>query len=116
MSAFTDSLAVTPRADGPWVLLSPLRWEIGAKGSGMMWVVPAGYSCDMATIPALARAIFDPSDGRFAKAAVLHDHMLESGFDRLTAAAEFHSALRADGVARWRRLVMFLAVALWRYD
>lgn len=82
----------------------------------MLWVVPAGFSSDLASIPAIARGVFDRGDGRYAKAAVLYDHMLEAGFDRLTAAAEFHSALRADGVALWRRLIMFLAVALWRFD
>ncbi|MFN3549607.1 MAG: DUF1353 domain-containing protein [Mesorhizobium sp.] len=116
MSLYTDSIALSPGPGAFWTLSAPLSWEIGFKGSGLVWTVPAGYVTDLASIPVLARMLFDRGDARLAKAAILHDHMLDSGVDRITAAAEFHSALRADGVARWRRLVMFLAVALWRYD
>lgn len=115
MSLYTDSLAVAPGPGARWTLISPLVWEIGFKGSGLRWTVPPGFTTDLASIPLPARLVFDRGDSRYAKAAILHDHMLEAGFDRVTAAGEFHSALRADGVALWRRLVMFLAVALWRY-
>lgn len=115
MSAYTDTLAVSPLPDGRWTLVGDLTWEIGYKGSGLLWIVPKGFSTDLASFPTVTRLIFDRGDSRYAKASILHDHMLEAGVDRLTAAAEFHSALRADGVTGWRRLAMFLAVALWRF-
>jgi hypothetical protein len=115
MSLYTRHLAISPGPGSLWTLTNVLTWEIGFKGSGLVWTVPAGFASDLASIPLLARLVFDRGDSRYAKAAILHDHMLDAGFDRLTAAAEFHSALRADGVKRWRRLVMFLAVALWKY-
>ena len=115
MSLYTRHLAISPGPGSMWTLLAPLAWEIGFKGSGLVWTVPDGFATDLASIPLPARLVFDRGDSRYAKAAILHDHMLDTGVDRLTAAAEFHSALRADGVPRWRRLVMFLAVALWRY-
>lgn len=116
MSLYTDDFSIAPVRDGRWRLMQPLSWEIGFKGSGLVWTVPAQFETDLASIPMLARLVFDRGDARYAKASALHDHMLDGGVDRLTAGAEFHAALRADGVVRWRRLVMFLAVALWRYD
>ncbi|MDZ7823537.1 MAG: DUF1353 domain-containing protein [Ahrensia sp.] len=50
------------------------------------------------------------------KAAALHDHMLIYGASRVESAAVFHEALKADRVARWQRLVMFVAVSLWRFE
>ena len=114
MSAYTDNLSISPRFDGRWTLLRSLRWDVGYKGSGLHWIVPAGFQSDLASIPWFARMVFDRGDSRYAKAAILHDHMVVSGVDQLTAAAEFQSALRADGVAAWRRLIMLLAVALPR--
>lgn len=114
MSAYTDNVSISPRSDGNWMLMRSMRWDVGYKGSDMHWIVPAGFQSDLASIPWVARLVFDRGDSRYAKAAILHDHMIVSGVDRLTAAAEFHSALRADGVAAWHRLVMFLAVAMPR--
>ncbi|MEI4262780.1 DUF1353 domain-containing protein [Roseovarius sp. D0-M9] len=92
-----------------------LKWAVGHPRSGFVFVVPAGRVFDV-SIPRALRWIFDPHDPRFLKAAALHDEMLMTGWARVTAAAEFHEALRADGVGRWARLAMFGAVALWRFQ
>ncbi|WP_263618114.1 DUF1353 domain-containing protein [Pseudooceanicola nanhaiensis] len=61
------------------------------------------------------RWLFDPAAPEYLKAAALHDWLLSEGWDRMTAGAVFHNALAADGVSVWRRLVMWLAVSLYRY-
>lgn len=91
-----------------------IRWQIGRVGSGYLYAVPPGYLFDV-SIPCWARVVFSRHDRRYLKAACLHDHMLDSGWDRVTAAAIFHQALRADGVGRLRRLVMFLAVSVYKF-
>jgi hypothetical protein len=60
--------------------------------------------------------LFDPHERAYLKAAALHDHMLVAGWDRISAASQFHNALKADKVRLWRRLAMFLAVSLYRYE
>lgn len=92
-----------------------LRWAIGAENSGFVFQVPAGRIFDV-SIPWFLRRIFDPHDPRFLKAAALHDEMLLNGWARVSAAAEFHEALRADRVGALTRLAMFAAVAFWRWD
>lgn len=114
MSAYTDHVAVG-HVDGiRYSLDAQLQWEIGRKGSALILSVPAGFVFDV-SIPVWWRWLFDPNDIRYFKAAGLHDWMLKDGWSRVTAAAIFHDALAADGVPLWRRLIMFLAVALWKY-
>lgn len=99
-----------------YVTTAPVRWEIGVKGSGLWVSVPAGFRFDV-SIPWWAGLAFDRHDPRYLRAAALHDfalHRLRWG--RVSAAAPFSEALRADGVSRVRRLAMVLAVTIhnWR--
>lgn len=114
MSAYT-------RHDGPvlvhgivYRLTSPLAWRIGHI-DGPEYLVPVGFEFDV-SVPVGLRWLFNPHRADFHKAAALHDHMLQAGWSRITAAAEFHNALGADGVSTWRRLVMLLAAILWRFE
>ena len=114
MSAYTTTLPVIDIGGGDYITDADLRWDLGREGSGLTYVVRAGFHFDV-SVPWFARWAFNPTDRRFLKAAALHDHMLLDDWSRVESAAVFHEALKADGVSRWRRLAMFLAVALWRY-
>jgi hypothetical protein len=116
MSAYTSAGDwCEPLSGILYVSTKPLSWDVGAKGSGLTVTVPAGVRFDV-SIPHGLRWLFDPHDPHYLKAAALHDQMLAMGWDRLTAGAIFHQALKADGVSRWRRLVMWLAVSLFKYQ
>lgn len=114
MSAYTRHDDVYHLCDARYVLARDLIWELGRKGSGFEYVVPAGFVFDV-SVPPVLRWLFSPHDMRFLKAAALHDHMLENGWNRVEAAGPFERALAADGTPLWRRLLMFLAVALYQY-
>ena len=121
MSAYTQHTGPEPDTFNPealegirFRLTSDLVWRVGLK-TGPAYTVLAGFEFDV-SIPRWLWWLFDPRDPVFLKGAALHDHMLIHGWSRLTAAAEFHNALKADGVRLWRRLAMFLATALWRYE
>lgn len=97
------------------ILLSDLEWRIGHI-TGPLYVVPNGFQFDV-SIPWFFQWLFDPRDLNYAKGAALHDHMIHvSNWSRITAGAEFHNALKSSGVSRWKRLVMFLAVVLWKFS
>ena len=116
MSAYTDNAAPFERLDGiRYRVLAPITWEMGKKGSGWFFTVPAGTMFDV-SIPALLRWVFSPHDPRFLKAAALHDELLIAGIDRVTAAGAFNEALKADGVSAARRLTMTAAVAFYRWQ
>jgi hypothetical protein len=98
-----------------YTVTKPLSWEVGVKGSGLVVKVPVGTTFDV-SIPVGLRWLFDPHNPAYLKAAALHDELLRRGWSRPTAGAEFHEALRADKVAAWRRLVMWLAVSLFKFS
>lgn len=77
--------------------------------------MPAGFEFDV-SVPRWLRWLFDPHRADFHKASALHDHMLTGGWSRITAGAEFHNALKADGVRAIRRLVMLIAVLIWKFE
>ena len=114
MSRYTDnkSPAVLVGAD-LYQLAYPLAWHIGTL-SGPLYEVQEGFLFDV-SIPWWATWLFSRHDPKFLKAAALHDHMLQAGWSRITAGAEFHNALAADRVPVWQRITMWLAVSLWKY-
>lgn len=114
MSSYTDSFGVIHLDGVRYLLTAKLHWDIGAKGSGLTYRIGSGFVFDV-SIPRILQWLFSPHDRRFLKAAALHDHMLEAGWSRAESAAVFHEALKADGVPRWKRMAMFLAVALYKY-
>ena len=117
MSAFTDAekWAVWLGRGIDYVARAELPWEIGAKGSGLWFVVPVGTPFNT-SVPKLLRWIFDPHDPRYLKAAALHDYALSLGWDRVSAAALFNDALRAMGVCGIERLTMTLGVTLYKWE
>jgi len=114
MSLYTNKLPVVELGDGYYLTDMPIIWHIGKKNSGLRYVIQAGFRFDV-TVPKYLQWAFDPNNKKFLKAAALHDHMLENDWSRVESAAVFHEALKADGVSKLKRLVMFIAVALWKY-
>jgi len=93
----------------------PLSWWVGSPITGALYVVPVGAQFDV-SVPRGLRWICNPLDPRYFKAAALHDHFLSIGWDRFTAGAQFHQALKADGVPKLRRALMALAVLFFKYQ
>lgn len=114
MSAYTDHFGPVLVGGIVYRLSRPLVWKIGHV-EGPAYTVPEGFEFDV-SVPRPLRWLFDPHRGDFHKAAALHDHMLQAGWSRVTAAAEFHNALKADGVSAWRRLTMLVAVIIWKFE
>lgn len=144
MSRFTDHLGLVlleysngrPVLRGGrvlWRLSSPLTWEVGELGSGVLIIVPsfdpAGWTdealrtirfagvTDLASIPALARGLLPP-DGPWAKAAVLHDQgYISAGWDGAMSRKEvddlLNEAMKALGVPAFKRALIYRAVRLF---
>lgn len=94
--------------------LEAVIWEVGVKGSGLVVEAPRGTIFDV-SIPWVVRFVLDPHDRRFLKAAAIHDVIRLRNWDRVTAGAIFHEALKADGVGKAKRLVMWLTVSLYHW-
>lgn len=93
----------------------PIKWHVGYLGSGLFITVPPGEFFD-GTIPWWACPLFSPHNPKYLKAFLLHDYLLKSGWDRLSAGAVFHEALKSDKVSKWERAVMTLTVMFFKYE
>ncbi len=74
--------------------------------------VPAGFVSDGASVPRLFWPLFPPM-GRYFKAALVHDYLLEQQIPRKTADQVFKVALYELQIKPWRVSVMYYAVRFW---
>lgn len=112
---FSQRFTLAPVDGSPlWETTAAIFFEVGGKGSGAWVEVPAGFRFDGASIPRLARIVFDRGDARLMRAACIHDWLLSlPDFSRTVAALAFRDALVAGRVPAWQIAIMVSAVWLW---
>lgn len=92
--------------------ITDAEWEVVENYTLLGRTVPAGFRCDMASVPRWAWPVIPPT-GLHGGAAVLHDFLYSTGLvPKVEADAYFFEAMRSLGVPRWRRVVMYLAVVI----
>lgn len=122
MSSFTEFDAFEQIGGGTrYRLRAALVWDVGRKGSDWFLIVAPQTIFDL-SVPRCLRWLLSPHDRIWLPAAAVHDHLLERGYDRAFAAAEFRRAVAArveraikDGrIKRDRRVwIAFWLVLLW---
>jgi hypothetical protein len=93
-------------------LLAPLRWRIGGPLVDHAVLIPAGFTFD-SSVPRALRWLLSPHDPRFLLAACIHDWLLEQGYGRAQAAAEWYDGARAGGAPASLARCAYIAVASW---
>jgi hypothetical protein len=97
-------------------LLEAFSYELGGFGSEHAISVPHGFITDFASIPFGLRWLLPPN-GRWAKAAVVHDFMyefsVEFGYRREFCDLIFHDGMKLLGVPIAKRLTMYFSVRLF---
>lgn len=80
------------------------------RGDEEIWLIPAGYVTDFATVPRIAVWLI-PRFGAYTKAAILHDFLLtDTDVSSVDADNLFRRALRELGVPPVRRTLMWVGV------
>ena len=74
--------------------------------------IPKGFTTDGATVPRVFWVLFPPV-GKYLKAAILHDWMLDSNYGWKIANKEFNSMLKKLDIAWWRRMLMVGSVKIY---
>lgn len=112
-SGFLTRLIVTLDDDlahagqGAWILRAQLVY---AAADGLVYVVPAGYRTDFASVPRVPFAYW-LAGSTAHRPAVLHDWLVETApVPRRRADDLFHEAMLSLGMPRWRARLMHLAV------
>ena len=94
--------------EGEWRLLEDVDY---ADKDNNMWHVPAGFCTDFASVPRLPFAYW-LTGGTGHRAAVVHDYLCRTGFERKRADALFHEMLRSTGVNPCRSWAMWAGVRI----
>lgn len=94
---------------GKFMLVTCLKYR---AADGRMYIVPAGFVTDLASIPRLMRWLFNVN-GRSRLPAILHDWLYRSGiYSRAEADALFKEACLAAGVWWGERYSLWLGVRI----
>lgn len=115
---FLDEGALTPtgrKREGAfreeYIVTSPIVFESGAPGSGLIVWVPAGYVTDGYSMPGRLLQLFQPKHANFLLPAILHDWLYDLGLcPRDMADRMLLQAMREVGVAAWQRFIVYRAV------
>lgn len=96
-----------------WVLASKLKWT---SANCIIHTVPVGFSTDGASIPRMARPLFNPLGGAAFRAAIVHDWIYRGHSDikysRKEADGILYDLMLDDNVPRWRANLIYRAVRL----
>lgn len=111
MAQFLTELWATPEPDERWRIVDhPLIFMDDDKSE---IAVPVGFTCDLASIPFLAREIMGKAsfgDVVYAPAAVLHDYLLDQKVPSAQCHKLFKKALLACGASEELANIMYIAV------
>lgn len=111
MSRFTNSLIVSPMADGKtWVILGRFDYDVGALDSGDTVRISRGFMTDFASIPRMFWAVL-PKWGKYGNAAVVHDWLYwQQERPRLEADRIMLEAMGVLAVPAWKKYAIYYAV------
>lgn len=106
----TPSIVLRGVGADTWELVEPLVY----RGNRQVFVVPAGFRTDLATVPQVVVWLIARS-GRYTRAAVLHDWLVTEGIARgvvtpREADGLFRRVMRELGVPVLRRWLMWTGV------
>lgn len=112
MSRFTTPAILEMLAHYKWRVYEPFEFYLSDDNSDVI-EVPAGFITDLATIPRIFWT-FMPPDGKYAKAAIIHDYLYYNALrTKYEADRIFLDGMTVLGVPKWKRLVMYLVVRIF---
>lgn len=119
MSSFTAPLEVR-QIGSMWTTLRTMHYWTDCRDGDdddlavrcrTLFVVPAGFETDFASVPRLFWTVIGHPAGRYAQAAVLHDWLYSTqAVSRARADALFREAMAVLGVPAWQRWTMWAGV------
>lgn len=112
MSKFTTPAILEMLEHYRWRVYEPFEFYLSDDNSDVI-EVPAGFVTDLATIPRIFWTILPP-DGKYAKAAIIHDWMYDNALrTKKEADLIFLDGMTVLGVLKWKRTIMYWAVRLY---
>ncbi|EEI9680891.1 DUF1353 domain-containing protein [Salmonella enterica] len=112
MSCFTTPAIIEMLDHYLWRIHEPFEFYLSDDNSDVI-SVPAGFITDLASVPRIFWT-FMPPDGKYAKAAIIHDYLYDNALrTKKEADRIFLDGMTVLGVPKWKRIVMYLAVRIF---
>ncbi|ECE6803540.1 phage tail protein [Salmonella enterica subsp. diarizonae] len=112
MSRFTTPAILEMIGHYNWRVYEPFAFYLSDDESDVI-EVPAGFITDLATVPRVFWILLPP-DGKYAKAAIIHDYLYDNALrTKKEADRIFLDGMTVLGVPKWKRTVMYYAVKLF---
>jgi len=74
--------------------------------------VPKDSRTDLASVPRMFWMLIPPF-GRYSQAAVVHDHLYHTGYDKYKADKIFYELMLRYGTYKWKAKIMYWAVFIF---
>ncbi|MED62060.1 DUF1353 domain-containing protein [Salmonella enterica] len=112
MSKFTTPAILEMLGHYNWRVYEPFEFYLSDDNSDVI-SVPAGFITDLVSVPRIFWTLLPP-DGKYAKAAIIHDWMYDNALRTKKEADKiFLDGMTVLGVPRWKRTIMYYAVKLF---
>ncbi|ECQ1025024.1 phage tail protein [Salmonella enterica subsp. diarizonae] len=112
MSRFTTPAILEMLGHYNWRVHEPFAFYLSDDNSDVI-EVPAGFITDLASVPRIFWA-FMPPDGKYAKAAIIHDYLYDNALrTKKEADLIFLDGMTVLGVPRWKCVIMYYAVRIF---
>ena len=97
-----------------YVTTQDVLWSIGVKNGPHVITIPAGREFE-SSVPKWLQWLWSPDDPFFLKSALVHDHLLESGWRRQSADAQWYEAALSVKAPLWKTRFAYLGMVIRRF-
>lgn len=113
MSQFTTPLVCEVLDNNVYRVFREFDYHVGSLDSGFKITIESGFETDFASIPRILWGVLPPN-GRYTKAAVIHDWMYKNAYlTKVEADSIFYEAMLVLGVNKLTAKIMYNAVKLF---
>lgn len=97
-----------------YTTVSEITWSIGIKNGPYVITIPEGREFE-SSVPFILRPLWSPDDPYFLKAALVHDHLLESGWRRQSADAQWYEVALSVHAPLWKTRIAYMGMVIRRF-
>lgn len=97
-----------------YVTVKKVTWSIGIKDGPYILTIPKGREFE-SSVPYILRWLWSVDDPYFLKSALVHDHLLEEGWRRQSADAQWYEVALSVHAPTKRARIGYLGMVLRRF-
>lgn len=97
-----------------YITVSEVTWSIGVKNGPHVITIPEGREFE-SSVPLILQTLWSPDDPYFLKAALIHDHLLEGGWRRQSADAQWYEVALSVHAPIWKTRIAYMGMVVRRF-